>query len=197
MPETLRADGAVEVAEVERGGVVGDGGAEHGYLGGGAGGGLERPGGVGEYQVDALGDEAVDYRGAAVLLSERVPLGKSDAVLAEDLDERVLKAARGLAEGDVFHLFADADGIAVEGRRASPEPQAARVSVSVAASAAESSFLCILVSSRLKYCCIASKKAAKIHPHPEWRGAIEAIHPSAHAVIQGVERSRGQCFMRR
>ena len=70
---------------------------------------------IGEYQVDALGDEAVDYRGAAVLLSERVPLGKSDAVLAEGLDKGVLEASRGLAEGYVFHLFADADGIAVEG----------------------------------------------------------------------------------
>ena len=84
-------------------------------LGGGAGGGLERIGGVGEYEVDAVGHEAVYYSGAAGLLSERVALRKRDAVLAENLDERVLKAARGLAEGDVFHLFADADGIAVNG----------------------------------------------------------------------------------
>ena len=83
----VAADGAVEVSEVERGGVVGDGGAEHGDVGGGAGGGLERIGGVGEYEVDALGHEAVYYSGAAGLLSARVLLTEDHAVLAENLDE--------------------------------------------------------------------------------------------------------------
>ena len=84
-----------------------------GYVGGGARRGLERPGGVREYQVDALGDEAVDYCAAVGLLSVRVLLTKDHVVLAEKFSQRVLKAARGLAEGHVFHLFADAHDIGI------------------------------------------------------------------------------------
>ena len=80
------------------GDVVGDGGAHNGDGGGGLLGGLGRQGGVGHDQVNIVGNELGNDRGAVGRLIAGVLIVKLHLV-AQQLGEGVLKALGGLVQG--------------------------------------------------------------------------------------------------
>ena len=90
------------------GDVVGDGGAHNGDGGGGLLGGLGRQGGVGHDQVNIVGNELGNDRGAVGRLIAGVLIVKLHLV-AQQLGEGVLEPPGGLVQGGVLHLLADTD----------------------------------------------------------------------------------------
>ena len=103
------ADGAGPIADIQRGGVVGNGGAQHRDIGSSLGGGLQRRGSVGQDQVNAVGDKAVHNGSAVGGIAGGVLLIKFYIALAQLLDQSVLEALGRSVQRFVLNQLADAD----------------------------------------------------------------------------------------
>ena len=104
------AHGTRPVGDVQRGGVVGDRGTQHGDGGGSLCGSLQGRGGVCQNQVNVVGNKAVYDGGAVGGIARGVLLVKLDGV-AQLGGQGVLEALRGGVQCHVLHQLADADGV--------------------------------------------------------------------------------------
>ena len=103
----VAAHGARPVFDLQRGGVVRHGGAQHGHVGRGRSRRLQRRRRVREDQVHPLRQKAVDDRRAVGRVARGVALGEGHGV-AQRVGQGVLKALRGGVQRVVLHQLADA-----------------------------------------------------------------------------------------